>query len=284
MRDDSMLTKIVQWAQGEPEIRVVILEGSRASDCNTDALSDYDLNVFVTDGASFTSNNHWITIFDDVLVYQKEKFFHKNIEIPTRLVVYENSPKVDFSFWPIEMLHEIVDSKTLPEHYRNGYKVLLDKDNITQDMPAALFDGFVIGKPTKDEVLTTIYNFWFETYCIVKYLKRNSLWYAKVLENGPIKRFLLQMILWHESSKDDWKNNKIHLEGKNLEGHLDEDIRRALAGCFSRYNKEDTWRSLCKMTELFKKLSREVAAKLSIEYPGKSVAQIETYIRQLYNG
>ena len=157
-----------------------------------------------------------MTEFDTVLVYQKEKFFHKDIEIPTRLVVYKNSPKVDFSFWPINILHEIADNNILPEQYRNGYTVLLDKDKITENMSSPCFDGFIVGKPTEDDVLTTIYDFWFEAYCIVKYLKRDGLWFAKILENGPIKKFLLKMILWNESSKDDWKNNKIHLQGKNL--------------------------------------------------------------------
>lgn len=281
MTDNSILGRILEWAQSESEIRVMILEGSRASDTTTDTLSDYDLNLFVTDYAKYTSDNHWITKFDAVLVYQKEKFFHKGMEIPTRLVVYENSPKVDFSFWPISILREIVDGKTLPERYRNGCTVLFDKDNIAQGMPPPCFDGFIISKPTTDEVLTTIYNFWFEAYCVAKYLKRNSLWYAKILENGPIKRFLLQMILWNESSKDDWKNNKIHQEGKNLEAHIDEDTKKALTDCFSGYGKSDTWNSLCAMMKLFKKLSRAVTAKLSINYPAKSIAQIEAYVKQL---
>ncbi len=281
MKDERVVNKIVAWARDEAAIRAVILEGSRASSSHTDEFSDYDLNIFVTDDTKYLSDSHWITAFDDVLVYQKEGFVCKNTRIPTRLVVYKNSPKVDFSFWPISMLREIVDSKVLPERYRNGYRVLLDKDGIIQNMPTAHFDGFVIVKPTQDEVLTTIYNFWFETYCIAKYLRRESLWYVKVLENGPIKRFLLQMILWHDSSKDEWKNNKIHQQGKNLEDHIDADTKEALADCFSGYNKEDTWRSLCAMMELFKRLSRDVTVNLSIQYPDKSLAQIEKCVRHL---
>ncbi len=275
-----ILSKIVTWAQNESEIRAIILEGSRASDINTDEFSDYDLNVFVTDHTKYTSNNKWMSKFDDLVVYQKEKFFHENIELQTRLVVYKNSPKVDFSFWPISLLRKIADNKVLPERYKNGYKVLLDKDHLTGNMPLPSLDGFVTGKPTKNEVLTTIYNFWFEAYCIAKYLRRESLWYSKILENGPIKRFLLQMILWYESSRNDWRNNRIHLEGKNLESHIDEETRQALAGCFSRYDKDDTWRSLCAMMELFKRLSLDVTVNLSIQYPDKSVAQIEKYIRR----
>ena len=78
----SILNKIVNWAKNESEIRTLILEGSRASNSPTDELSDYDLNVFVVDPDKYTSDNSWINNFDQVLVYQKEKFFYKNIEIP----------------------------------------------------------------------------------------------------------------------------------------------------------------------------------------------------------
>jgi len=278
----SILNKIIEWAENESDIRALILEGSRASNSHIDELSDYDLNVFVVNHIKYTKDNNWINKFDQVLIYQKEKFFYKNIEIPTRLVVYKNNPKVDFSFWPINILHEIIDNKILPESYKSGYKVLLDKDKITDGMLSPSNDGFLIPKPTENELLTTIYNFWFEAYCIVKYLKRDNLWYAKMLESGPIKKFMLKMILWNESSKYDWKNNKIHLQGKNLETQVSKDIKKSFNNCFSKYNKSDTWHSLIGMIELFKRLSYEVTMKMNVEYPEESISQIQEYIKRLY--
>ena len=90
------------------------------------------------------------------------------------------------------------------------------------------------------------------------------------------------MIIWNVSSKDKWKNKRIHLEGKNLEARVNEETKRGLVDCFSTYDKKDTWQSLCAMMKLFKKVSHEVTAKLSIRYPEKSIAQIETYIQQLH--
>jgi aminoglycoside 6-adenylyltransferase len=280
--NQSILNKIIEWAENESDIRVLILEGSRASNSYIDELSDYDLNVFVVNHNKYTSDNSWINKFDQVLIYQKEKFFYKNTEIPTRLVVYKNNPKVDFSFWPINILHEIIDNKILPESYKNGYKVLLDKDKITDGILSPSNNGFLISKPTEDELLTTIYNFWFEAYCIVKYLKRDSLWYAKTLESGPIKKFLLKVMLWNESSKYDWKNNKIHLQGKNLETQVNKDIKKSLNDCFSKYSKSETWHSLIGMIDLFKRLSYEVTMKMNVEYPEESISQIQEYIKRIY--
>ncbi|GAI10979.1 unnamed protein product, partial [marine sediment metagenome] len=172
-------------AKNESEIRTLILEGSQASNSPTDELSDYDLNVFVVNPDKYTSDNSWINNFDQVLVYQKEKFFYKNIEIPTRLVLYKNNPRVDFSFWPINVLYKIIENRILPESYRNGYEVLLDKDKIIDNIILPNYDGFIINQPTEDELLTTMYNFWFEACSITKYLKRDRLWFAKILENGP---------------------------------------------------------------------------------------------------
>lgn len=278
----SILNKIVNWAEKESEIRTIILEGSQASNSPTDELSDYDLNVFVVNPDKYTSDNNWINNFDKVLVYQKEKFFYKNIEIPTRLVLYKNNPRVDFSFWPINVLNEIIENRILPESCRNGYKVLLDKDKITDNIILPDYDGFIITQPTEDELLTTMYNFWFEAYSVAKYLKRDRLWFAKILENGPIKGFMLQIILWNESSKYDWKNNKIHLQGKNLETQVDIDIKESFKKCFSKYDKNDTWNSLFGMIELFRRLAYELTMKMNVKYPNDSISEIEKYIRQLY--
>jgi aminoglycoside 6-adenylyltransferase len=278
----SILNKIINWAENESEIRTLILEGSRASNAPTDELSDYDLNVFVVNPDKYTSSgNSWINNFDQVLVYQKEKFFYKNIEIPTRLVLYKNNPRVDFSFWPINVLYEIIENRILPESYRNGYEVLLDKDKVTGNIILPNHDGFIITQPTEDELLTTLYNFWFEACSVAKYLKRDRLWFAKILENGPIKGFMLQIILWNESSKDDWNNNKIHSQGKNLETQVDIDIKKSFKKCFSKYDKSDTWDSLFGMIELFKRLAYELTVTMNVKYPKDSISEIEKYIRQL---
>jgi len=155
----SILNKIIKWAENESEIRTLILEGSQASNSPTDELSDYDLNIFVVNPDKYTSDNSWINNFNQVLVYQKEKFFYKNIEITTRLVLYKNNPRVDFSFWPIDILYEIIENRILPESYSNGYNVLFDKDKVTDNIILPDYDGFIISQPAEDELLTAIYTF-----------------------------------------------------------------------------------------------------------------------------
>ena len=97
-----------------------------------------------------------------------------------------------------------------------------------------------------------------------------------------IKGFMLQIILWNESSKYDWNNNKIHLQSKNLETQVDIDIKESFKKCFSKYDKSDTWDSLFGMIELFKRLAYELTIRMNVKYPNDSISEIEKYIRQLY--
>ncbi len=179
-----IIEKIISWAERIPEIRVIILEGSMVSLAQVDELSDYDLNLFITDHEKFSRNEKWLKIFDDVVLYQKPGFYYKGTFIPSYLVLYAHSPRIDFSFWDIEILKDFVTTRTLPEFYKNGYKILLDKDGIAKNLPEPSHKGYAIHKPDKAIVLKNIYDFWFEVYCIAKYLNRGSLFYAKMIENS----------------------------------------------------------------------------------------------------
>jgi len=273
-----IIENIIQWAESEPEIRALILEGSMVSGANTDKLSDYDLNLFVTDDKQYSESNDWIYAFDDVTVYQKPDFTFEKRYIPSRLVVYKNSPRVDFSFWNVDILKHFVEKQHLPEFYKNGYRILLDKDNIASKLPEPTHDGYAISKPLKDDLLKTIYDFWYEAYCVVKYLKRGSLFFAKMVENSYIKKFLLQMILWNEAAKKSWRTYHIHTEGKNLEKVISESLKNKLSGCFSEYGKEAILRSLFMMMRLFEELSKTLCGDLEIKYPEGRILTIKKYI------
>ncbi len=278
--DKIILDKIINWAKTQSSIRAIILEGSVTAGKPTDCLSDFDINVFVMDTSQYLNRNDWIYSFDDVIIYQKTSFNDYNYEIPTRLVVYKNYPRVDFAFYPFEVLtnHMI---KKLPESYKNGYEVLLDKEGVTNNLMPPSGKGFTISKPDEDVFLKTIYDFWYEAYTVSKYLKRNSLWFSKIIENSYIKSFLMDMILWNESGKDGWNNNRIHQAGKNLEIAVSEYIKNELPHCFSGYDLDDSWGSLFSMINLFKRLSMDTAKIMNVEYPYQRVNQIENYIKSI---
>ncbi len=282
MLDSSLIDRIIALAQADDDIRSVILEGSLVVRSHVDALSDYDINIFSRDFDRYLSDDGWMSQFGDVLVYQKEMFQFYGAIIPTRLVIFRDRPRVDFSFWRISLLTDLVQGFKEYESYRNGYRVLVDKDQLARQLPAPDGLGFSITRPSRDEFLQTIYDFWFEACCVAKYLVRQDLWYAKLIENRYIKDHLYRMALWQHGVIRGWQPDPfLHLEGKRFEKWASPELVRAFAGSFSAYDSGATWKSLFAMLELFHHLARQTASVLQIQYPARVEAGVLEYLRQL---
>ena len=67
----------------------------------------------------------------------------------------------------------------------------MDKDGLTKNLPPPTIKFFKIPKPTKDELLTTIYDFWFEMAGVAKYLARKDIFFAKKIDNGHRQRLIV---------------------------------------------------------------------------------------------
>jgi len=274
---DIILKKIIAWAESERSIRAVILEGSRGTADPVDVESDYDINVFSDQTAEFLLDHQWLNFFDEVLIYQKESFVYEGVIIPSRLVYFENIPRIDFSFWPIRTLSRM-NSQRMPQSYKNGYRVLMDKDGITRHLPDPSGKGYLLRKPGMDEFSETVYNFWFEMMSIMKYIRRGSIWYAKTIADGPVKQLLFTMILWNEGCECGWNRNDIHLDGKNLEEKMNDQILKRLSLCYSTFRKDETQKSVRETIRFFKSLSVKVARVLHFSLPSKKIDRIEKII------
>ena len=113
----------------------------------------------------------WICIHD--------KFDLLGFEIPTRLVIFNDKLKIDFSFHPPEILKNMIEAHELPDDLNLGYKILLDKDEALIKLPKPTNEGFVVKKPSQADCARNTEEFWFEIAHVVKYLTRNDLWTAK---------------------------------------------------------------------------------------------------------
>ncbi len=279
-----ILDKIVSLAQEDGDIRAVILEGSITTCVQVDELSDYDVNLFSRNYVNYLLDDRWMSRIGEVLLYQKEHFqFYKAI-IPTRLVIFRDRERVDFSFWHISLLSDIVRGKKVYESYKNGYQILVDKDNIASKIRPPDGTGFRITPPSRDKFLQTIYDFWFEAYCVARYLSRRDLWFAKRIEDSYIKDHLYRMALWHHQSENDWKPDPIlHLEGKRFEKWASPEMIEDVKQCFSLYDVEGTWRSLFAMVELFSRIARETSTQLGIHFPERVEQDVFDYLKYLMN-
>lgn len=215
--------RAIAWAKKQETIRVMFLTSTRAGSGPVDELSDYDVALFTTDAGPFLDNSSWMKEIGKVWVYQKCRFDYKGQEVITRLVVFENGERIDFSFWDIDILADFLRNG-LPDEFNIGYQIIFDKDGITKELPGSTYDGFRELKPTQDYFLKLI--------------------------QSDLNQVILQMVIWNSQAKNDW-SLKTHSWGKRMKSWVDEDIWGGLHHVFSRFDAEDSWRGLLATMDFF---------------------------------
>lgn len=277
--ETSLIDKIVALANADDQIRAVILEGSLAAGFQVDELSDYDVNIFARSCEHYLDDDIWMEAIGAVLLYQKEEFQFYEAVVPTRLVLFQNHQRVDFSFWAIDLLADLLRGDKVYESYQVGYRVLVDKDGLAGQLKPPTGVGFIILPPDRDEFLQTIYDFWFEAYCVAKYLARRDIWFAKLIENRYIKDHLFRMVLWDHQANRSWQPDPVlHTEGKRFERWASPQLVEEISRCFSVYDAGATWESLSAMVGLFNRLARKVSSQLHIHYPRQVERDLLSYL------
>ena len=120
MAKDGFLARITEWAERQPDIRTIVLTGSRArDDGSVDETSDYDVEVFTTDRAKYETHAGWMEEIGDVWVYLPET--RADDRYLMRLVVFEGGMKLDFALAPTTVLEEMVTEQKLNSLCERGY-------------------------------------------------------------------------------------------------------------------------------------------------------------------
>jgi len=257
------LKKICDWAMGNPDIRVLILSGSRARNKKSDELSDYDIAVY-GNNFPFLHDDDWLKEIDNYWICIHDSFQLVGYQIPSRLTIFEGGVKVDFSFHPIESFQKIVTKNKLIDDYDIGYRVLLDKDGLTQRIPKAQFDGFKIKKPGNEDFIRNQKNFWFEIYHVAKYLAREDLWVAKY-RDWSAKEYLREMLEWNCGAQLNW-NMHPNQHGKNMKNWIDDESWEGLFSCFSNLSRRESWQAMENTMILYRKITISAASKLNYSY------------------
>lgn len=284
MRKINMLEKIIRWAKAQDEIHVVLLTSSHAiGNTATDQLSDYDITLFVSDLDRFTCSDEWLCSFEKILVYVPEKVVHFGQELPTRLVIYEDGTKVDFGFFTVGILEKILEDQILPEWLDIGYKVLIDKDSLTQNLRKPSFRAYIPKKPTEDEFKALVNEFWWETTYVAKNLWRDELLPAKYSSDTVIRyQLLLRMLEWYVQTYNKWEC-RTGVAGKGMKKLLDVDTWTQLTKTFAGADIEENWDALFKTTDIFRKIAIKVANDLDYEYLYTLDKKVTDYLYKIKN-
>lgn len=240
--------------------------------------SDYDIEIVVNNPAKFLDNEEWLSAFGEPLI-----IIHTNDDFTLRMVIYKDYVRIDFRIYSIKDFEQSNIQTQLPQHLDNGYTILLDKDNITSNLKPPAYNAFIIAKPSKEEFLATVIDFWWDTTYVAKSLWRNELFYAKYMLDSIIRFSYLQRIIeWHISMQHNWQitTNK---NGRFFKQYLDAATWRELEKTFAGSDIEENWNALFATSNLFRRLAMSIAAETNYSYPQKSDTEITAYLNKIKN-
>ena len=253
---DRVLERIVRWASADPGVRGLALTGSRVGPVPPDDLADIDVQVYALSVAPYQASDDWLTGIGPIWVQVRDEYRQGEFRIPTRLVVFERGLKVDFAFYPVEMMARSVQG-------RFAVRVLLDKDDAISRATGFLGEGVRDFEREQLEFTTLVEEFWFEAYHVGKYLVRRDLWPATTRHWATMER-LLQMLECRERVID---GRVVPSAGKSLASWAPAFVSASLPRLFPGANAETIWNALFEVIELFRRLAREVAKGSGLRYP-----------------
>ncbi|MFW6029705.1 MAG: aminoglycoside 6-adenylyltransferase [Halanaerobiales bacterium] len=259
--EEEILTQFKEWANDNELVRTAVLTSSRAREnANVDFLSDYDIELYVSDIKPFVESDGWITYFGEIMVrwpYKPRSTIYE--DWITRLILFKDGTRFDF---------QITDQEKIqPDRYDNGYKILVDKDNQEKYFIKPSYSEFIIREPTEEKYDTLVHEFWWDAYYVPKYLWRDELPYAKYMLDYTLRySFLHKIIDWHIGYENNWSVETGAL-GKNYKKLLSKELWNEFEQSYVGGGIRENWKAFFKVTDLFRKVAKDVGQKLGYNYP-----------------
>src|SRR5215207_5904730 len=158
MRDShqpsDVMSKLIQWAEQRESIRAMLLTSTHAvPNAPVDFLSDYDVVLVVQDIHPFFEDRSWLEDFGEVLVVYWDPIYpdpNYGIEMVANVTQYADELKIDFTLWPVELLRKIVLAPFLTAELDAGYRILLDKDHLTEGIRPPTYTAYIPTPPTNE--------------------------------------------------------------------------------------------------------------------------------------
>jgi aminoglycoside 6-adenylyltransferase len=278
---EEVLDRFLAWARPRPDVRAVMIVGSRArTDHPADAFSDLDLVVVTTDPDRYLSETDWLEPLGTYwLTFLERKAVGEGLE---RRVLFEGALDVDFVPLANEAIRRMALEGLPPELaavLRRGFNLALDKDDLL-----SLLTGGVSATtpssappPTQEEFLALCHDFLYHAVWAAKKLRRGELWIAKSSADCYMKGLLLGMIEWHACSERGWDHDTWH-GGRFLEEWAYPGALDGLREAFAYYEDADLRRALLVTMDLFRRIGRETATRLGCAYPEEADERVTAWV------
>lgn len=277
-----VVARLTVWGEAQGQIRALLLTSSRTNPAAPlDELSDYDVVVVVTNLEPFSNEETWPEGYGTPLVRFRDARVRYGSATRTRLVVYDDGVKIDYQVWPVELLRSLPDQPQLPDSLDLGYRVLLDKDGVTERLPPPTYTAHIPSPPTEEEYLAVVEEFWWETTYVAKNLRRDELAAARYGFEVVIRHNVMRTVLeWSIELDHDW-SIRPGAVGRHLKSRLRPELWTAFESTFVGPEIEENWEALFRATALFRDVTRTVAAQFGFEYPEELDRGVTRYLEAI---
>ena len=283
--EQAVVARLIRWAENDPRVRAMVLTSSRAiPHAPTDLFSDYDVILALTEVRPFFEDRDWLEAFGRVLVLYRDPLQPDRGFLRSGYVTqYESGLKIDFSLWPVEILQQVVADPQLPEEFDAGYRVLLDKDHLTEGLEPPTYRAYIPAPPNEAEYRTVVELLFHEATYAAKHLWRGDLMAAKYnLDIGMKQEDLRVMLEWLIELDHDW-SIKPGPYGRRMKRWLRPGLWAELEGTYTGPEPEANWEAIFRTIALFRKVAMEVGERLGYAYPQELDRRAVAYLAKVRN-
>jgi aminoglycoside 6-adenylyltransferase len=280
-----VISKLVQWAEQRESIRAMLLTSTHAiPNAAVDFLSDYDVVLVVQDIHPFFEDRSWLEDFGEVLVVYWDPIYTDpdyGIEKTANVTQYADGLKIDFTLWPVELLQKILRAPALQAELDAGYRILLDKDHLTEGMQLPTYRAYIPTPPANEVYQKTIEDFFSDAPYVAKCLLRGELLPVKWCLDYDMKHIFLRLMLeWRMELDHGWSVPTGAL-GKGLKKRLPPEIWSQLESTYAGADVADNWEALFRTIALFRQVAMEVGEGLGYAYPDDLDQRVTAYVKDM---
>jgi aminoglycoside 6-adenylyltransferase len=278
-----VLDQLVEWVNQQELIRAAILTSSRAiPHASLDLFSDYDVILVMRSIEPFYTDRSWLEAFGPVLALYRDPLIEVGgLTRSAYVVQYETGLKIDFNLWPVELLQRVTSSEQLPTEFDAGYRILVDKDQLTSRLEPPTYSGYIPTPPAEAKYLELIEGFFLDTTYVAKFLWRDDMMAAKhILDHSLKQEHLLPMLEWHAEIAHGW-SLKPGPYGRRIKKHLRPDLWTELESTYTGVGRDENWDALFQTIALLRRVASELGEHLGFTYPYELEQRVVNYLQRV---
>ena len=273
--------QMIQFAEDDPLIRAVGVEGSRTNPTvKKDLFQDFDISYFVTDMEPFMEKDDWLDVFGERLIMQKPEamaLFPPDLGgWFSYLILFKDGNRIDLTIIPLTDVEKYVEME------KGMVSILLDKDRVFPDLPPPTDEAYHVKKPSREFYHDCCNEFWWVLNNVAKGLWREEIPYVMDMINFWTRSQLVTMLSWYVGIRTDFSCS-VGKNGKYLDKYLPADMWNEFLKTYPEAEIQAIWTSVFDMCELFEKTALLVGDNLGFDYNSTEAANSFLFLKAVRN-